>query len=43
MMWIFQILMMMMKVSIKEAWLTDAAVRPLLNKYTVPVPPFSQN
>lgn len=40
MMWIFQILMMMMKVSIKEAWLICAAVIPLLKKYTVHVAPF---
>lgn len=42
-MWIFQILMMMMKVSIQEAWLIYPAVIPLLKKYTVRVAPFLQN
>lgn len=41
-MWIFQILMMMMKVSIKDI-VIYAAVVPLLKKYPVHVAPFLQN
>lgn len=42
-MWIFQILMMMMKVSIKEVRLLYAIVKHLLKRYTMHVASFLQN